>query len=301
MSRRSIACGGVGKWNTVVEQGEEWVVPGSKGVTSSCFLQRISLFLLSLFLSVSYLYHFSTTMRKGCDKLGRSHSLVGNARICPSAATVFFILIFVVWFIIYFLFVFKLFSLYKERKCGVPVWAEHQQVGGAGMRWSLWEDIQGGWIIQPADQNLCFEGCEAAQQFPKARTWRGSVQHASSAQQLLPVSQRSHFRVAQLLWVVCMVSTSVRATAEVNGAPGVVWLLYSFWAAFLQSQSLLRRKKKVIQWGLHTVSSAQLLVVHVWREKTLMRNSGSVSCGVKVPGNKALLAPGGSTHCSEVL
>lgn len=60
MSRRSIACGGVGKWNTVVEQGEEWVVPGSKRVTSSCFLQRISLFLLSL--SVSYLYHFSTTM-----------------------------------------------------------------------------------------------------------------------------------------------------------------------------------------------------------------------------------------------
>lgn len=71
----------------------------------------------------------------------------------------------------YFGFFFCLFALFvfkKERIFRLPLFGCGLSTSCWGlMWWSFLEDTEGRHVIQPDDQNLCFEGCQAAQHFPK--------------------------------------------------------------------------------------------------------------------------------------
>lgn len=88
----------------------------------SCFLQRVSLFLSSIFVTVLLPTSLSSTASKGCDKLKCFNSVVGNGRIFLRVTTEAFL----AWFG----FLFK-----KERVFRLPL-------SGCGLSTSCWVVMQ---------------------------------------------------------------------------------------------------------------------------------------------------------------
>lgn len=68
----------------------------------------------------------------------------------------------------FFLCLLALFVFKKERVFRLPLSGCGMSISCWGLvGWSFLEDAQGGHVIQPDDQSLCFESCQAAQHFPE--------------------------------------------------------------------------------------------------------------------------------------
>lgn len=203
MSRGSVIC--------VWEVGEDWKpgrgVGGSMKESSSlfppsCFLQRVSLFLSSIFVTVLLPTSLSSTASKGCDKLKCFNSVVGNGRIFLRVTTEAFL----AWFG----FLFK-----KERVFRLPL-------SGCGLSTSCWVVMQwsplkmvrvGGWHNPMTKacvlKKVAKQPCTSPKSHLECSCLAGCT---ASAQQLYPFSQSRHFRVAQLLRAVRKVLASIRTT-----------------------------------------------------------------------------------------
>lgn len=126
-----VQCVGGGKWDTLTEQGEEWVDPGS----GDFFKLSLENFLVSLtsfsfcFSSISFFHHHAERLWQV-----RKYSFsCGNCKNLPECSLLYSLFQFLYDdFFTFCLFVLKLFFLYKERKFGVPI-------PGCGLSTSRWE------------------------------------------------------------------------------------------------------------------------------------------------------------------
>lgn len=127
----------------------------------------------------------------------------------------------------FFLCLLALFVFKKERVFRLPLSGCGMSISCWGLvGWSFLEDAQGGHVIQPDDQSLCFESCQAAQHFPKVTPSVGLF--CCSKQPSFPFAQRRHFWVVRLLCAVCKVLASIRTTTQGHCALGMILSLGSF-------------------------------------------------------------------------